>query len=201
MLTIVWDRDDVLNDLMRCWLERWWKPAYPECQVDYEDLTENPPHRILGIGLEEYLASLDEFRLSHQAAEMEPVPEVLAWFKKSGHQFRHMVLSNTSLDTAPAAAAWTMQHFGTWVRSFHLIPSSRDSQPIPQYDADKGEYLHWLGRGDILVDDSPANIESAKRYGITGVLVPRPWNGNGGCIADALDRLLKIVNTSASPLD
>ncbi len=102
-VTIVWDRDDVLNDLTRCWLEEWWKPAHPTCKACYADLTENPPHRVLGVSLEEYLASLDEFRLCDQAAEMDPVPEVSAWFKQYGHLHRHMVLTATSLDTAPAA--------------------------------------------------------------------------------------------------
>ena len=194
MVNIVWDRDDVLNDLMRCWLERWWKPAHPECKVCYEDLTENPPHRILGVSLEKYLASLDEFRLSDQAAMVEPDPEVLAWFKRYGHLHRHMVLSATSLETAPAAAAWTFRHFGAWIRSFHLIPALRDNQPIPQYDADKGAYLHWLGKGDVLVDDSPINLESARRYGTTGVLVPRPWNSADGGINDVLERLLTVVS-------
>jgi hypothetical protein len=193
MAVIVWDRDDVLNDLMRCWLEGWWKLAHPECRLRYEDLTENPPHRILGVSLGEYLASLDEFRLSDRAAEMEPVPKVLAWFERYGHLHRHMVLTATSLDTAPAAAAWTFRHFGAWVRSFHLIPAHRDSQSIPRYDTDKGAYLHWLGKGNVLVDDSPATVESARRYDIAGVLVPRPWNRAVGSINDALEGLLTVI--------
>jgi hypothetical protein len=193
MVTIVWDRDDVLNDLMRCWLEQWWKPTHPECKVHYEDLTENPPHRILNISLEEYLRSLDDFRLSHLAAEMEPFPEVLAWFRKFGHQFRHMALSATPLETAPAAAAWTFRHFGVWVRSFHLIPAIREGHPVPQYDTDKGAYLHWLGKGDVLVDDSPINLESVRRYGIAGLLIPKPWNGSRCSIRDALDHLQGMV--------
>ena len=193
MLTIVWDRDDVLNDLMRCWLEQWWKRFHPECSVRYEQLSENPPHRILGISLEEYLASLDEFRLSEQATEMKPIPEVLAWFKQFGHLYRHIALSATALDTAPAAAAWTFRHFGTWIRSFHLVPSARKDQDIPQYDADKGAYLRWLEKGDVLIDDSPINVELARHCGIAGVLVPRPWNPQHGSITDALQRLLTMT--------
>ena len=49
-------------------------------------------------------------------------------------------------------------------------------------------------KGDVLVDDSPANIESVARYGIAGVLMPRPWNGKNGEITDALDKLTAIVD-------
>ena len=45
MLTLAWDVDDVLNDLMQVWLEEAWLPAHPECNVTYRDLTSNPPHR------------------------------------------------------------------------------------------------------------------------------------------------------------
>jgi len=191
--TIVWDRDDVLNDLMRLWLDRWWKPRHKECNVGYADLRENPPHRILGISLKEYKNSLDQYRMSTEASKMEPLPEVAAWFRQFGHGFRHMVLSATSLATAPMSAAWTFHHFGTWVRSFHLIPSIRHGQTIPQYEENKGEYLHWLGKGDVLVDDSPTNLDSAKDHGISGVLIPRPWNGNVGNISEALNALNAIL--------
>ncbi len=198
MALIAWDRDDVLNDLMRCWFDQWWKPSHPGCRVCYEDLVENPPHRLLGVGLTEYLASLDEFRLSEHADRMKPVPEVLAWFEHHGHLHRHLVLTATPLAAAPAAAAWTFRHFGRWVRSFHLIPSPRAGQVAYQYDEDKGTYLHWLQKADLLVDDSPANLESAARYGIPGVMVPRPWNQGGPDLADALDRLLTRTGTPAS---
>lgn len=193
MAIIIWDRDDVLNDLTRCWFERYWKPVHPECTLVYEEITENPPYRLLGISQQKYLASLDAFRLSDLAAAMEPVPEVLYWFRHHGHKHRHIVLTTTSLDTAPGAAAWTFRHFGLWVRSFHLLPSFREGQPVCQYDADKGAYLHWLGKGDVLVDDVQINIESAKRYGIAGVLIPRPWNEAKCGLNDALSQLGTVL--------
>ena len=195
MATIVWDRDDVLNDLMRCWLEDCWKPSHANCKVSYSDLVENPPHRILGVSLEEYLTSLDEFRLSEQASEIKPVSEVLDWFRRYGQSHRHLVLTSTSLRTAPAAAAWTFRHFGPWIQSFHLVPSLRENQPRSWHGTDKGAYLAWLGKGDVLVEDSVSSLESAKRYDIAGVLIPRPWNGNSGSIRDALERLGAAVGT------
>ena len=38
MLTIAWDVDDVLNDLMGAWLKDAWLPAHPECTLAYDDL-------------------------------------------------------------------------------------------------------------------------------------------------------------------
>ena len=192
MVVIVWDRDDVLVDSTRHWLEDWWKPAHPECQTTYQELKENPPLRILGIGREEYLASLDEFRHSPQAAAVEPIQEVLDWFRESGHLYRHFVLTATSLDTAAAASAWTFHHFGAWVRSFHLVPSARDSQSIPEYDSDKASYIGSLGRGDVLIDDSKANVEAVQRLGLAGILFPQPWNGGDCEITQALDRLSEL---------
>ena len=48
MLTIVWDVDDVLNDLMAVWFRDAWLPKHAACPVRYEEITENPPHRVLG---------------------------------------------------------------------------------------------------------------------------------------------------------
>ena len=61
MLTLAWDVDDVLNNLMQVWLEEAWLPVHPECSVTYRELTANPPHREIGASLDEYLASLDDF--------------------------------------------------------------------------------------------------------------------------------------------
>ena len=189
MLCIVWDRDDVLNDLTLNWLENGWKYEHPECSISFDDLVENPPHRILGVELETYLESLDKFRLSELASVLEPIPEVLSWFNKYGFKFRHMVLTSTPLHTAASSSAWTFHHFGKWIQSFHIIPSFRDGTECTNFTS-KGEYLHWLGKGDILVDDSKSNIKSASQYGIPGILIPRPWNGNNGSIREALNLLI-----------
>ena len=45
MKTVIWDVDDVLNDLMRCWFEKSWLLSHPECTLTYEDLTQNPPSK------------------------------------------------------------------------------------------------------------------------------------------------------------
>lgn len=198
MKTIVWDVDDVLNDLMRTWFERWWVPSHPECPIGYHQISENPPHRLLGVSKLEYLASLDEFRLSDIAGQMRPVPEVLAWFRQYGDRFRHIALTATPLRTAPASAAWVMRYFGRWIRSFHVIPSPRESERIPIYDQSKEDFLRWWGKGDILVDDDSLNVTAARTLGIQVVLIPRPWNQSQMTLAEAL-AVLTSLTLQASP--
>ena len=193
MKTIVWDVDDVLNDLMRTWLECAWVPAHPDCPIGYEQVSENPPHSILGISLFEYLASLDEFRLSETAREMAPVPEVLDWFHLHGKPFRHVALTATPLSAAPASAAWVMSRFGWWIRSFHVVPSPREGKQIPVYDRSKEDFLRWWSRIDILVDDNPLNISSAQALGLQVVLIPRPWNKSQVTLAEALNTLTSLA--------
>jgi hypothetical protein len=192
MLTIVWDVDDVLNGLMRDWFEQEWKPQRPDCRLAYDDLTENPPHDVLGISRGEYLDSLDRFRLSTAARNMAPNPEVSDWFRSQGAEFRHIALTARPLDTAPAAAEWVMRHFGDYIRVFGVVPC-RSAPGVPAYDGSKSEFLEWWGRGDILVDDSRENVLAAERVGVSGVQFPQPWNDSRGTTRDALALLTETV--------
>jgi FMN phosphatase YigB (HAD superfamily) len=187
--TIVWDVDDVLNDLMRVWLQQGWIPHHPDCRVRYEDLAENPPHGLLGTSLEEYHASLDAFRLSPLYREMTPLPEALEWFRQHGARFRHIALTGTSLVSAPVSAEWVLRRFGRWIRSFHFVPSPRRGQALPRYDDSKQSHLRWLGRGDFLVDDNEDNLRGLEDLGIRGLLVQRPWNRGSLTLAQVLQQL------------
>jgi len=191
--TIAWDVDDVLNDLTRAWFEQFWKPAHSDCSLHYDQLVENPPERLLGITRTEYLASLDAFRLSEIASAMKPVSEVLAWFQRHGSSFRHLALTATPLRTAPNSAAWVMRHFGTWIRTFHFVPSPRSGETIPVYDETKADFLRWFGQVDVLVDDNPTNTRAAGQLGIQTILVPRPWNTSQLTLAQTLDVLMESL--------
>ncbi|QWR78702.1 hypothetical protein [Candidatus Magnetomonas plexicatena] len=188
MKTIVWDNDDVLNDLMYQWFNQKWLPENHNCLLCYEELTENPPHRILGVTLREYLQSLDEFRLSQKYQAMEPVGEVMEWFKRHGEGFRHIALTATSFASAHVSASWVIKHYGKWIRTFHFIPAMRADERHPVYDTDKAAFLKWLDKADALVDDSKTNI--ADCIGVNGILFPRPWNGLTTTINQALGALL-----------
>lgn len=186
-LTIAWDVDDVLNDLMRMWY--WWLGARTGLDLpNYDALTANPPHQIVGLTLHEYLMYLDEFRLSHAASEQKPVREVLAWFKANGDRYNHIALTATPLACAPASAEWVIRNFGRWIRTFHFVPSPRDDDGLEAYET-KGEALARLGGVAVLVDDSPANCESARAAGVDTVLFPRPWNGDRCSALEALNEL------------
>ncbi len=93
MLTIVWDVDDVLNDLMLQWFTYCWLRDRPGCTLKYGELTSNPPHAVLGISRDAYLSSLDEFRKTNRAVEMKPNGAVLEWMKQHGEKFRHIALN------------------------------------------------------------------------------------------------------------
>ena len=193
MKTIAWDVDDVLNSLMQTWFEHHWVSSHPECPTSYEQISENPPYSLLEISLSEYLASLDDFRLSEAAREMSPVPEVLSWFRQYGEHYRHMALTATPLRTAPTSAAWVMRHFGWWIRSFHVVPSPRQGEQIPTYDQSKEDFLRWYGRIDILVDDSPLSVEAAQALGIQTILIPRPWNKSRLTLPEVLSVLTGLA--------
>lgn len=196
MLTIAWDVDDVLNELMRTWFATHWLPSHPACRIRFDDLSENPPDRVLLTTRAEYLASLDEFRLSAQARAMEPRPEFLGWFLEHGGRFRHMALTARPLEMVPPLAEWVFRHFGAWIRTFGYVPS-RSGEGQPRYDLSKGEYLAWLGKADILVDDSLDNLREAAQHGIRGILAPQPWNGSRRTVREMLDDL----GRTASELD
>ena len=192
MRTIVWDVDDVLNDLMRAWFNSEWKPAHPGSRMRYQDISDNPPYRSLSIARGDYLASLDAFRASDKAREMIPNPAILEWLSSYGDEFRHVALTARPLESTPAAAEWLFRHFGGFFRCFGVVPS-RQLVGVPLYDRDKGEFLEWLGRADYFVDDSPENISFAERLGIRSILYPQPWNGADYSVEDVLKKLTLSV--------
>jgi FMN phosphatase YigB (HAD superfamily) len=195
--TIAWDVDDVLNDLTRRWLDEAWRPAHPGSSARYEQLTANPPHACLGATRDEYLRSLDAFRLA-RFETLEPSPAVLAWLARHGADCRHVALTATPRVVAPVSAAWVLRHFGDWIRVFAFVPSPRADDRFPAAGT-KGEALEWLTGIDVLVDDSPVNVAAARAAGRAAVLVPRPWNNAPGTIEDALSELLEVIRRRGAP--
>jgi hypothetical protein len=189
MQTIVWDVDDVLNELMRNWFEHKWLPEHKSCSVRYETLIHNPPHELLGVSIEEYLKSLDSFRLSEMGRNLPPSEVVMAWFHRSGHKFRHIALTATPILCAAVSAAWVFDHFGLWIRSFAFVPSKRPTEPEFEYDLTKKDFLSWWRKADIIIDDNSAHIKAAQELGIHSLQVPRPWNSARGTLSDILNAL------------
>jgi len=188
MLTIVWDVDDVLNDLMRQWFTNCWMTENPESHLSYGDLTSNPPHTALRISRNQYLNSLDEFRKTKKALALEPNPALLEWMRRYGERFRHIALTARPLASAPNVADWVIRHFGAWIRCFGVV-HTRENDGLPVYDRDKGGFLDWIKCGDIMVDDSTENIRHAQLRGLKTLLYPQPWNDSDMSIEDLLNRL------------
>ena len=193
MLTIAWDVDDILNDLMCFWLVDKWLLEHPDCRVSFKQITENTPERIIKSTLEEYQLSLDSFRLSGAYARLEPNPEILAWFRESGDKARHIALTAVPVKAAHISADWVLKNFGRWIRTFNFIPSLRVDDAAPEYDRSKADYLKWSSKVDVLVEDSEDNISQAKELGIKGILVARPWNKSNLSVKEALTELNKLL--------
>jgi hypothetical protein len=192
MLTIVWDVDDVLNDLMYQWFTFCWLEKTPGCRVAYAGLSGNPPDEALGIARATYLDSLDAFRTTDRARNMQPNDQVLGWMRQYGARFRHIALTARPLESAPDVAHWVMKHFGAWIRNVGVVPT-RAAEDVPVYDRTKGEYLKWLRCGDIMVDDSIENVSQAQSLGMKSLLYPQPWNRSALTVATLLKELSDLA--------
>lgn len=191
MLTIAWDVDDVLNNLMYEWFDKKWLPEHPGCRLKGKDIAENPPDQLLGVVKEDYLTSLDNFRLSGLFSKMKPVPEVKRWFLKYGDDFRHLVITAVPIRAASVSAQWVFSNFGKWIRTFHFIPSLRKREKIFRYDRNKKDYLLRMGKVDIFIDDNEVNMHGIEELRIRGILFPRPWNSSKLTIGETLEILGK----------
>ncbi len=190
MLTIAWDVDDVLNNLAYEWLNYFCKKYNKK--ISYEDLVINPPCEIIGVSREEYSASLDEFRLSEAALNMEPDKNILCWMEKSGNKFHHIALSATSAQTARNGAYWVMKNFYKYIHSYNIVPSYRANDKVLRPFQNKGEFIESLKFVDVLVDDNEHNIKDAVSAGAQGFLVKRPWNKGGLEIPEILEKLERL---------
>jgi len=193
MKTIAWDVDDVLNDLMMVWFNDFWLPKHAGTILTYEEIKTNPPHQLLGVSKEEYLTSLDDFRLSGLYDKLAPLKEITEWFKSHGANFRHVVLTRVPVAASPVSAAWVMKNFGHWIRSFHFIPSYRAGENPPLYDENKGAYLNYFGKASLLIDDTMENIEAAERAGVKTLIFPRPWNGSKLTVKQTLNEVGNLI--------
>lgn len=189
--TIVWDVDDVLNDLMWAWLSSYNNRF--NTNYAYDDIRRNPPHELLGISKEEYLADLDWFRATNYQY-LDPDPHVYHWFMENGHNANHVALTSTPRRSAPISAQWVMNHFGNWIRTFSFVPSHRasDGDEVLDYHVSKGAYTQDVLRDAVaFVDDKPENFIHVWNGGQV-YSVWTPWNRSGLKIVDILNSLTSI---------
>ena len=194
MKVIMWDVDDVLNDLMGAWFRESWIPHHPGCTLKYAGITENPPHRLLGATKSEYLASLDAFRQS-SFKELKPLPEMLEWFGLHGKKAEHLVVTAVPAKTAHHSAEWVFKHFGTWIHSFNIVPSPRDGWEDHGAKS-KSEYIRTFSKVDLVVEDNLSTIRSMNELGIETVTIPRPWNSACGTLVESLAAITQKLSKS-----
>jgi len=176
MKTIIWDVDDVLNDLMYSWFQEYRFKYNYNSRLNYQGLFQNPPHEIMGITINEYQISLDNFRNSEKGRSLKPNQQIINWLRKNGAKFRHIALTARPKQTIPALAEWIFIYFGEWIRTVSFIPAYRGNEKLFVYDKTKADFLNWLDKADYFIDDSEENIKAVEKTGITSLLFPQPWN-------------------------
>lgn len=197
-MLILWDVDDVLNQLMDEWLGFWQNSQQFERRTtQIFQITKNPPNQILGISIEEYLESLDEFRNSKLGRDLSPNPKVLNWFEEFGDQYVHIALTARPKETMPTQAAWVYEHFGRWIHSVVSVNPSRPGLEYPVHSvfSNKASFVQWLDKPTVLIDDSEENIRKAKKHCRKVLLFPQPWNSCTQSVERVLIELNQILET------
>lgn len=195
-MLIFWDVDDVLNQLMSEWFSFWQQHQKIEAAlVEISQITANPPNQVLGIPLEKYLQSLDEFRNSSLGKHLTPHPQVLNWFEEFGDKFIHIALTARPSETMSNQSAWVYEHFGRWIHSVVSVNPCRSGSEYrrPPEFSSKGSFIKWLDKPSILIDDNEDNIRDAREYCLRTFLFPQPWNSSDQATEDVLDDLSQFL--------
>jgi hypothetical protein len=185
MLHIVFDVDDVLNNLMYSWLQNFNKSK--KTNIKYKELIYNPPYEIIGIDKLIYLNSLDYFRYYYYE-DLTPNQKILDWFKENEHKAYFSVLTSTPGAYASIVSNWVFKYFSQWIRTFAFIPSDREGIKLPMYDKLKADWL-YRNHADIFIDDSYINCLDAVYLGVQSFCLKQPWNGG-----DNIDIILEKLN-------
>jgi 5'(3')-deoxyribonucleotidase len=186
---IVWDVDDVLNNLTRDFFHVY-ALGYQK-NIKYEDLIKYDFYDILQMTKAEYLYELDRYRLFSYTLQNE---HILNWFKKYGNNFYHIALTATPRKIASLSVKYVMEIFGNWIQAVNFVYSKRDDDNSIEYFKSKGEWLKWFGKADFFIDDNEQNLEKAKELNpeLTCYCPKQPWN-NGIPIEEILENLSKRI--------
>jgi hypothetical protein len=184
MTLIVWDIDDVLNELTSNWLKWVDDPFISE----KSQLTNSRFEEILGWSRKDYLKSLDRFR-REQFINLEP-NQLIQNFMARHSRISNLLLSATPLTCAPISARWAFVHFGEWIDGVLMAPSPRASRSSTRMS--KRDHIFRLvktGEQVICIDDQPANILEARDAGAAAFLWPQPWNESSSSQDAVLDSI------------
>ena len=195
-MLILWDVDDVLNQLMKEWLKNWHRQeGAGRPHVSFDQLTENPPYNQVGISLQEYHQLLDKFRNSPAGRDLIPNKQVLQWFNQYGRGHIHIALTARPVLTMSNQAAWIYDHFGQWIQSVVAVAPVRKhvGNQQPAAFQTKAAYAQWLGKPSVLIDDNQENIASVKGICSFALLFPRPWNESRQRVDEVLSQLTQYL--------
>jgi hypothetical protein len=142
MITIAWDIDDVLNSL-----DKEFK--------NWASLTG------LIIDDKNYLKYLDRFRLGYYL-NLKVNTEVYNWFIENGDKVINIAITAVPNKLAYISSWWLFKNF-KWFTSIVIIPSYREEDPILSPFKTKGEYLQWLKKVDVFIDNNEKNIRDVKK--------------------------------------
>ena len=187
---IIWDVDDVLNRLMYCWLDNWDKNAVRK--FHYKDIVENPPHKLLGITENQYFSNLDEYRNSDLGRNVSINKCVFQWFQLYGNDFKHIACTARPVHTMPNQSWWIYTFFGRWIQTVQIASSLRDD--ADESDAQtKGQFVAWLNKEVVFIDDSERNVEEVSKIGGVSLLFPQPWNRNNQTEEEFIEDLNQML--------
>jgi hypothetical protein len=187
---ILWDLDDTLNPLIRSWLS-WVARLKRKTEIPtYSMIQENPPHNHFGMTLNDFLESLDRFRVSTEAFSMPVDPDVLGWFNAHGHRFDHHVLTARPHFNVNAGADWVFRNLGIWIRHFHFVPAKRPESCLPDAGSSKAAFIRHLGASfDYFLDDTDINFLGTEECVNRCLLVPQPWNSQRLTMSEILSQI------------
>lgn len=174
---IVWDFDDVLFPLTEFWFAAYGHRIQSKI-TQYDQITENPPHVIMGISREQYHESLDQFRNSEQAQSLQINRKILEWLGVNGTAYKHYILTARPINTIKSAQKWLKNNFFEPLEGFGFVPAERPGQDLSGYYRTKQDYLKGEGiQFEYFVDDNPVTINAvANIHTATTILFPAPWN-------------------------
>jgi hypothetical protein len=62
--------------------------------LEYTDLKTNPPHDVLRVTRDQYLASMDRFRMTEAGISLTPNSEILEWMSLPATEWRLQAIDN-----------------------------------------------------------------------------------------------------------
>lgn len=182
---IVWDVDDVLNNLMASWIDDWSYRNKKKYRIN--DLIENPPNRMLKISLEEYYNDLDTFRNENNGDHIPVNKEIMVWFKEKGHLFHNIACTARSKSTRACQARWIYNNYGNWISTVNMSYSGRLKNKKDSLN--KIEFLGFLNKDLLFIDDNEDTIKEAKDMGFDTLLYPQPWNSSTITVNELINKI------------